>query len=252
MMTPAYDFGYPWWMTWGHLVPFAIGIVLVLVAWRRHWTWWATGASALLALWGLAGLLIMHRVIEVQRPLTLPTSRFVADVAAPRVLDLGAGSGRATLMVALARPAAQVLALDIYEGYWGIDDNTPERLRSNAAIAGVAARVEVQTGDMRTLPFEAASFDGVVSSFAIDHLRRDDRRTALAEAARVLRPGGHVLVMNLRPDVWIRVALPTPPGHGYFADEQDGAAWRQDLADAGLRLLEQGTRPGTVYFLAAR
>lgn len=252
MWTPSpFDFGYSWWMTWGHVVPLSVFGIIALAAWQLRWRWWIVAISAVLALWALAGFVIMAQVLAVQRPLTLPTTRFL-PTAAGRVLDLGAGSGRATLMVALARPATRVVAADIYEGYWGIDDNTPDRLRRNASAAGVADRVEVQLADMRALPFPDASFDGVVSSFAIDHLNRDDRRRALAEAARVLREGGHLLIMNLALDLWVRVALPTPPGHGYFGHQQDSARWRRDLADAGFDVVEEGTRPATVYFLAAR
>lgn len=246
-----FDFGYPWWMTSGHLIPLVLCSLLALLAWRLQWRWWLIAVPAAVAIWALAGTVIMSQVLAVQRPLTLPTTRFL-PAGTGRVLDLGAGSGRATLMVALARPATRVVAADIYEGYWGIDDNTPDRLRRNALAAGVSDRIEVRVADMRALPFPDASFDGVVSSFAIDHLSRDDRRRALAEAARVLRAGGHLLVMNLAVDGWIRVALPTPPGHGYFGHQQDAARWRQDFVDAGFDLVEEGTRPATVYFLGAR
>lgn len=246
-----FDFGYAWWMTWGHVIPLVLFGLLALAAWRLKWRRWLIVVPALLALWALSGAVIMSQVLAIRQPLTLPTTRFL-PAGTGRVLDLGAGSGRATLMVALARPATRVVAADIYRGYWGIDDNTPERLRRNAAAAGVTDRVEVQVADMRALPFPDASFDGVVSSFAIDHLSRDDRRRALAEAARVLRAGGHLLVMNLAVDGWVRVALPTPPGHGYFGHQQDSARWRQDFSDAGFDVVEEGTRPATVYFLGAR
>jgi ubiquinone/menaquinone biosynthesis C-methylase UbiE len=39
------------------------------------------------------------------------------------------------------------------------------------------------------LPFGDSEFDAVVSSYAIDHLRRDERAKAIAEVARVLKPG---------------------------------------------------------------
>ena len=75
-------------------------------------------------------------------------------------------------MVLLSRPAATVVALDRFSGYYGIVDNTPDRLRANAKAAGVDSRLEVQVGDMREMPFADASFDGVVSVAAIDHLNK--------------------------------------------------------------------------------
>ena len=86
------------------------------------------------------------------------------------MLELGAGSGRATVGFLLARPEARVTALDAYRGYFGIDDNTPERLMRNARTAGVDGRVQVQVADMRTLPFDAGRFDAAFSVAAIDHL----------------------------------------------------------------------------------
>jgi len=251
LSTSPFDFAYPWWMTWGHLIPLFLFGVLALAAWRLGWSTWIVAVSGVIAIWGLVGFLIMNQVLLVRWPLPMPTPRFLPD-GSGRVLDLGAGSGRATLMVLQNRPASTVVALDIYSGYWGINDNTPDRLKRNAAAAGAADRVEVQVADMRTLPFPDESFDGVVSSFAIDHLRRADLPTALHEAARVLRPGGQILIMNLRLDGWIRVAVPTPPGHGYFGREQDTARWRTALTEAGFDVTEVGTQPGTKYFLGQK
>ena len=249
--TSPFDFGYPWWMTWGHLIPLVLFGLLALAAWRLAWSTWIVAVSGTLALWGLAGFLIMNQVLSVRQPLPPPTPQFLPD-GSGRVLDMGAGSGRATLMVLQTRPKTTVVALDIYSGYWGISDNTPERLKRNATAGGAASRVEVQVADMRELPFPDSSFDGVVSSFAIDHLRRDDVPRALREAARVLRPGGQILIMNLNLDGWIRVALPTLPGHGYFGREQDTNRWRTALTEAGFDVVEQGTQPGTNYFLGQK
>ena len=244
-----FDFGFPWWMTWGHLIPLVVFTGIGFAAWRLGWRRSISVASLLFALWSLAGFVILHQVLAVNRPLSPPSPQFLMG-GSGRVLDLGAGSGRATLMVLQNRPNTTVVALDLYSGYWGINDNTPDRLRRNAAAAGVQDRVDVQVGDMRELPFADASFDGIVSSFAIDHLRRTEIPVALRESARVLRPGGDLLILNLNVDGWIRVALPTLPGHGYFGRELDFIWWRNALIDAGFGMVEQGTQPGTAYFLA--
>jgi len=69
----------------------------------------------------------------------------------------------------------------------------------NAALEGVAERVVVETGDMRTLPFAGASFDLVVSSLAIHNLASAaDRARAIGEAWRVLAPGGRLVIADIR------------------------------------------------------
>jgi SAM-dependent methyltransferase len=250
MFTSNFDFGYPWWMTWGHLVPLAVFALLALAGWRLGWRRWVVALSGALALWGLAGFLILQSMVLVNQPLAIP-AHFLPD-GTGRVLDMGAGSGRASIGVLAARPMTSVVALDIYRGYWGIEDNTPDRLERNAAAAGVASRVEVRVGDMREMPFPDGSFDGAISSFAIDHLGPDDAGRALREAARVLKPGGQMLILNLGLDGWIRVALPSLHGHGYFGHEQATERWRTALTDAGFDVVEIGRQPGTVYFLGQR
>lgn len=60
-------------------------------------------------------------------------------------------------------------------------------------VAGVADHADTRTGDMRGMPFHDGEFDAVVSSCAIDHLRRDDLVKGLSEVARVLKPRGEGL-----------------------------------------------------------
>jgi len=70
---------------------------------------------------------------------------------------------------------------------------------SNARIEGVADRVDVETADMRKLPFADASIDVVVSCAAIHNLEApQDRATTIGEIARVLKPGGRALIDDIR------------------------------------------------------
>lgn len=69
----------------------------------------------------------------------------------------------------------------------------------NAAIEGVADKVEVHTGDARQLPFPDASFEVVLSSMALHNIYDPgERQTAVREIARVLAPGGRVLIVDVR------------------------------------------------------
>jgi ubiquinone/menaquinone biosynthesis C-methylase UbiE len=164
------------------------------------------------------------------------------------VLDVGAGSGRAAIGVLLARPQTTAVGVDIYSGYWGIDENTPERFMRNARIAGVEARASARVGDMRQLPFADREFDAVVSSYAIDHLRRDERAKAIAEVARVLKPGGEFLLMVIQVDWRTWVVSPLLAHH----PSQNPEPWREWLRENGFSLEEEGTRLSTLYFLAKK
>ncbi len=246
-----YDFGYGFLWNYGHLLAIVPFGVLAGLAWKLRWPRWIGVVSLVLAAWGVAGLLIVQFAMRLNLPLALPTQQFLAQ-GTGRVLDGGAGSGRASLMVLLERPRAEVLAVDLYEGYFGIGDNTPQRLLRNAARAGVEDRVNAQVGDLTDLPFEDGSFDAVVSAFVIDHLDRDGVERSLAEIARVLRPEGGFLLMVINPDLWIRVAYPFFVHHGYFGGRTNHERWRSRLENAGLRVVEMDTTPGTLYLLARK
>ena len=110
-----FDFGYPWWMTGGHAVPMVLLGIVAVLGWRLAWRRAVVVLSAAIAGWGLAGFVILNYVLAFGQPLPLPTTRFLPQ-GAGRVLDMGAGSGRATLMVLRNRPDTTVVALDIYSG----------------------------------------------------------------------------------------------------------------------------------------
>jgi SAM-dependent methyltransferase len=251
MTTPlTYDFGYSWSVVWGHTIPIVLFGGLAAVGVYLRWRPWIVGGSIVVALWGMAGLFVLHVLAGINVPLEIPSGQFLAS-GAGRVLDVGAGSGRATVGVLQTRPRTTVTALDIYSGYFGIDDNTAERLMLNARIAGVADRVDVKVGDARSMPLADDSYDGVISTYAIDHLNAAGIPMAISEVARVLKPNGEFLLEIVNVDWWVRLAAPFPHGLGHHR-AQDPARWRTLLETSGLHVVEQGTRPATLYFLSRK
>lgn len=114
-----------------------------------------------------------------------------------RLLDLGCGRGAVLLMAAGYLPNGRAVGIDI----WSSKDqsgNAMEVTQANATAEGVADRVELQTADMRKLPFEDGSFDVIVSNIAIHNIDSNaGRDQAIDEAWRVLRPGGRLLIADI-------------------------------------------------------
>jgi len=243
-----YDFGYSWWIVNGHLIPLAFfGALAAITVWRRSPRWLAV-LFTLIGLWALASFVTLQ---TLSFPANLPSEQFLAS-GTGRVLDVGAGSGRLAIGVLRARPQARVTALDIYSGYFGVEDNTPKRLMVNARAAGVADRLDWKVGDMRKMPFPDGEYDAVVSSYAMDHVGQEEAVVAVREAARVIKPRGEFLLMLVNVDAWVRF-VSLLPHHGLDHHPKANAdRWRTLLRQAGFKVLEEGTRPGTLYFVSRK
>jgi arsenite methyltransferase len=115
-----------------------------------------------------------------------------------RLLDVGCGRGAVLLMAAQRLPRGRAVGVDV----WSTTDqsgNAEQVTRRNAALEGVADRIELHTADMRQLPFDDGSFDVVVSSLAIHNVPgAGERAKALREAARVLKQGGKLMIADIR------------------------------------------------------
>ena len=104
------------------------------------------------------------------------------------VVDLGSGAGM-DLLVAAKRvgPAGRVIGVDM-------TDEMIERARANAARAGFD-QVEVRKGLVEDLPVEDATVDWVMSNCVLN--LSPEKARAFAEIARVLKPGGRMLVSDI-------------------------------------------------------
>jgi cyclopropane fatty-acyl-phospholipid synthase-like methyltransferase len=156
-------------------------------------------------------------------------------------------------MVLESRPQATLVALDefgsSYEEHFGEADLGRRRLLANFRAAGVADRATIQSGDMRQMPLESESFDAIVSAYAIDHLNREGIRKSLAEAARVLKPNGELLLMVIHKDFWADYTWGLALMHMRMAGPE---FWPQSLHEAGFDVVEQGFKPATLYLLARK
>ena len=115
-----------------------------------------------------------------------------------RILDLGCGRGAVLLMAAQHLTTGRAVGVDLWRT---VDQsgNSAEATQRNAIAEGVADRVELHTANMTALPFEDNSFEVVLSSLAIHNISgRAGREKAISEAVRVLRPGGRLLIVDVR------------------------------------------------------
>ena len=156
----------------------------------------------------------------------VPTA--VADLhEGETVLDLGSGAG-ADVLISARRVGATGKAIGL--------DMTDEMLalaRANAAAAGVE-NAEFLKGYLEEIPLPEASVDVVISNCVINLAA--DKRVVLAEAARVLRPGGRFAVSDVIADEGMDEATRADMAQwtGCIAGALTEAEFRAALADAGL------------------
>jgi SAM-dependent methyltransferase len=109
--------------------------------------------------------------------------------AGERVLDMGCGAGRHAFE--MYRRGADVVALDQDADELATVGEWFAAMRAEGSVPE-GAEADVKQGDALDLPYPDGEFDRVVAAEVLEHIPDDE--TAIAELARVLRPGGTLAV----------------------------------------------------------
>lgn len=124
----------------------------------------------------------------------------LGELAGKRVLDVGCGKGRFARILKERHPEAEIWGLDISE----------EMLRF------VPPGIRTRAGSMTALPFPDEWFDGAYATESLEHAVEIER--AVAEICRVVKPGGHIVIIDKNAGQAGR--LTTPEWEKWFTRKQ--------------------------------
>jgi len=162
-----------------------------------------------------------------------------------RVLDIGCGTGTLAVMIKTSHASVETTGIDP-------DPRALARAAAKAVRAGVTARFDRGFAD--ALPYRDATFDRVFSSLMFHHVARRDKPGVLAEARRVLAPGGRLELLDFAGGTH---SLAARVLHGRSAGQAAEARLLALMTDAGFpaprRVATTRTVAGAIaYYQAAR
>lgn len=177
-----------------------IGVVLAggaLLAGDPVWriAAWAVAAVPLGIGIYLTYLFVMFDAGGVQRRLWDSALDALAWDGAGEALDVGTGQGALAVGLATRWPQGRVIGVDLWAADWAYSQAACVR---NARAMGVEDRVRFERASAAALPFGDGSMDAVVSHFVFHEVKDGGGAFgAMAEAVRVLKPGGALAVQDM-------------------------------------------------------
>jgi ubiquinone/menaquinone biosynthesis C-methylase UbiE len=124
----------------------------------------------------------------------------LGDLNGKRVADVGCGKGRFARVVKERNPGASVVALDLAE----------------AMLRGILPDLERVAASMTALPLATEAFDGAYATESLEHAV--DIPVAVAELARIVKPGGRIVIIDKNAEAWGR--LKTPEWEQWFGRKE--------------------------------
>jgi ubiquinone/menaquinone biosynthesis C-methylase UbiE len=124
----------------------------------------------------------------------------LGNLKGKRVADVGCGKGRFARIVKEKNPGASVVALDLAE----------------AMLQPIPNEIERVAASMTALPLATAAFDGAYATESLEHAV--DIPAAVAELARIVKPGGRIVIIDKNADAWGR--LKTPEWERWFGRKE--------------------------------
>jgi ubiquinone/menaquinone biosynthesis C-methylase UbiE len=125
------------------------------------------------------------------RELRQRTANLASIQPGEQVLDVGCGTG--TLAMEVARRVGRAGRVA------GVDPGAEQIARARRSAARRHLPIEFQIGVIEQLPFPDQTFDVVLSTLMMHHLPHPLKRQGLAEIARVLKPGGRLVIADFKP-----------------------------------------------------
>jgi ubiquinone/menaquinone biosynthesis C-methylase UbiE len=124
----------------------------------------------------------------------------LGNVDRKRVADVGCGKGRFARLVKERFPRARVAAIDLAE----------------AMLARVPPNIDRIAASMTALPLASASMDAAYATESLEHAI--DIPAAVAELARIVKPGGRIAIIDKNSEAWGR--LETPEWERWFGRQE--------------------------------
>lgn len=142
---------------------------------------------------------------------------FLRPFAPDSILDIASGTGDLAILLHRKLKAGQVIGADISEGMMEIGRRKAEKL-------GCADAVTFEQQDCLALTYPEGSFDAVTAAFGVRNFEHIEQ--GLGEMYRVLKPGGHVMILELSTparfpmkqlyNVYSKIMIPTVGGFFSF------------------------------------